>query len=92
MHHIIFIANITELESIRNMNVWENMKIKNLSSFACSYENGKRLKEEEEDFRPSFFRDIDRIIYSLAYTRYLDKTQVFTHGKNDHIKTLISTK
>ncbi len=85
MHHIIFIANITELESIRNMNVWENMKIKNLSSFACSYENGKRLKEEEEDFRPSFFRDIDRIIYSLAYTRYLDKTQVFTHGKNDHL-------
>lgn len=63
----------------------ENMQIKNLSKFACPYENGIRFKDEESDFRPSFYRDIDRILYSLAYTRYLDKTQVFTHGANDHL-------
>ena len=27
----------------------------------------------------------NRIIYSLSYTRYLDKTQVFTHADNDHL-------
>ncbi len=63
----------------------EKMKIKDLSEFACPYEKGVRLKEDDEDFRPSFYRDIDRIIYCLSYTRYLDKTQVFTHGKNDHL-------
>ena len=68
-----------------NKDIYENMKIKNLSKYACSYEKGIRLKEENDDLRPSFYRDIDRILYSLAYTRYLDKTQVFTHGKNDHL-------
>lgn len=63
----------------------ENMRIKGLGKFATSYEEGIRFKEEENDCRPSFYRDIDRILYSLAYTRYLDKTQVFTHGSNDHL-------
>jgi len=29
--------------------------------------------------------DVDRILHSLAYTRYIDKTQVFYLIKNDHI-------
>jgi len=70
---------------MRNKEVYENMKIKGLSLYACSYEKGIRFNLEEDDFRPSFYRDIDRIIYSLSYTRYLDKTQVFTHGDNDHL-------
>ncbi len=44
-----------------------------------------RLNNEEKDMRTSFFRDIDRIIYSLSYTRYLDKTQVFSNIENDHV-------
>ncbi len=63
----------------------ESMKIKELSKYACSYEKGERLNSEENDFRNCFYRDIDRILYSLAYTRYLDKTQVFTHEANDHL-------
>lgn len=64
----------------------DNMKIKNLSKYACKYEDGYRFKNEEDnDIRPSYYRDIDRILYSLAYTRYMDKTQVFTHGNNDHL-------
>lgn len=31
------------------------------------------------------FRDIDRIIYTLAFTRYSDKTQVFSFKSNDHL-------
>jgi len=56
-----------------------------LSGFACKSENGILLKEDKEDIRPVFFRDIDRIIHSLGYTRYIDKTQVFSFTKNDHI-------
>jgi len=37
------------------------------------------------DYRQSFSVDADRIIASRAYTRYIDKTQVFSLIKNDHI-------
>ena len=70
---------------INNNKIYDNMKIKNLSEYACSYDSAIRFNKEEEDFRPSFFRDIDRVIYSLSFTRYLDKTQVFTHAENDHL-------
>ena len=56
-----------------------------LSKFACKSEEGILLREDKEDMRPVFFRDIDRIIHSLGYTRYIDKTQVFSFTKNDHI-------
>ncbi len=56
-----------------------------LSKYACKSENGIKLKSEEPDIRPMFFRDIDKIIHSLSYTRYIDKTQVFSFANNDHI-------
>ena len=64
-----------------------NMKKHNssLSEFACLDENSYRFKEEESDIRTPFFRDIDRIIYSLSYVRYIDKTQVFSNNENDMI-------
>ena len=37
------------------------------------------------DFRSPFARDADRIIHSLAFTRYIDKTQVFSFEPNDLI-------
>jgi len=36
-------------------------------------------------YRQAFSVDADRILHSLAYTRYIDKTQVFYLVKNDHI-------
>lgn len=36
-------------------------------------------------YRQSFSLDADRILNSLAYTRYIDKTQVFSLIKNDHL-------
>lgn len=56
-----------------------------LSPYASKNEEGLRLNQESQDIRPNYFRDIDRIIYSLSYTRYIDKTQVFSHKENDHI-------
>ncbi len=67
--------------------VIENM-LKNedkLESYATKSIEAIRLKEEGSDIRPAFFRDIDRIIYSLSYTRYIDKTQVFSFKESDHI-------
>ncbi len=39
----------------------------------------------ETEYRQPFSADADRILHSLAYTRYIDKTQVFPLSVNDHI-------
>lgn len=65
---------------INNMN-----KDTNLSKYACLNKDAIRINEEKNDIRPPYFRDIDRIIYSLSYTRYMDKTQVFSNSNNDNI-------
>jgi len=39
----------------------------------------------EGGYRQAFSVDADRILHSLAYARYIDKTQVFYLIKNDHI-------
>ena len=40
---------------------------------------------EAADHRQPWALDVDRILHSRAYTRYIDKTQVFYLLKNDHI-------
>jgi len=57
----------------------------NLSIYACPDDEAIYLKETKSDIRTSFFHDIDRILYSLSFIRYQDKTQVFSNKKNDHI-------
>lgn len=58
-----------------------------LCSLATFDKDAIRLKEydKEKDIRSNFFRDIDRILFSLPYTRYADKTQVFSLNNNDNI-------
>lgn len=60
-----------------------------LSKYACLDDYAYRLNNEQEDIRTPFFRDIDRIIYSLSYLRYIDKTQVFSNNNNDHVSKRI---
>ena len=45
----------------------------------------RRKNKRPEDIRTPFSRDADRIIHTRAYTRYIDKTQVFYLVENDHI-------
>ena len=47
----------------------------------------RRHREERIDIghRQNYAVDSDRILHSLAYTRYIDKTQVFYLVNNDHI-------
>ena len=73
--------------TLKEQTIFENMRIHNqyLSEYATNDQEAIRFTLEDDDIRPSFFRDIDRIIYSMSYTRYMDKTQVFSIQKNDHI-------
>ncbi len=60
----------------------------NLCSLACfSHAAQRRHKEKftENEYRQAFSADSDRILNSLAFTRYIDKTQVFSLINNDHL-------
>lgn len=60
----------------------------NLSSFAARSRSALRRRSdpaEASGYRPSYALDVDRIINSQAYTRYIDKTQVFSLIQNDHL-------
>lgn len=69
------------LEIINNLNSNDNF----LSERACKNTDAIYLRKDESDIRTIFLRDIDRIIYSQCYSRYLDKTQVYINAENDHI-------
>jgi dGTPase len=63
-------------------------ELENLSPVAASSTQGIRRVAEShlgKGYRQSFSVDVDRILHSLAYTRYIDKTQVFYLIHNDHI-------
>jgi len=60
----------------------------NLCPLACfSHCAQRRHKEKytENEYRQAFSADSDRILNSLAFTRYIDKTQVFSLINNDHL-------
>lgn len=59
-----------------------------LSPWACLSRSALRKIEEasiSSGHRQNFSLDTDRILHSLAYSRYIDKTQVFYLIKDDHI-------
>lgn len=45
----------------------------------------RRRTQTQQGYRQAFALDADRILHSRAYTRYIDKTQVFSLIRNDHI-------
>jgi len=60
----------------------------NLCSLACFSHTALRRNAEKftgNEYRQAFSTDSDRILNSLAFTRYIDKTQVFSLIKNDHL-------
>ena len=62
-----------------------------LSRNACKSYRGIRKDPyrekvtDRENLRPVFFHDTDKILHSRAYSRYIDKTQVFCLFENDHV-------
>ena len=70
---------------LKQIHIQNSDREKNLSNFATNSSDGMRRQPELEGTRSTFNHDSDRIIHSAAYTRYIDKTQVFYLFKNDHI-------
>jgi dGTPase len=55
------------------------------SNATISADATRRRNRVREDIRTPYSRDADRIIHTRAYSRYIDKTQVFYLIENDHI-------
>jgi dGTPase len=75
-----------DLRSIRKL--LDRKEEQNLSPYATPNARAVRRRAEElliEGYRQAFSVDVDRILHSHAYTRYIDKTQVFYLIRNDHI-------
>jgi dGTPase len=51
---------------------------------------GRDRKEPEDDLRPSYQRDRDRIIHCKAFRRLKHKTQVFLAPEGDHYRTRLT--
>ncbi|MCI6266747.1 MAG: HD domain-containing protein [Erysipelotrichaceae bacterium] len=68
-------------------NFWKEEET--FSKYATKSSGAIRVKEIKDDIRTPFFRDVDRIIHALSYTRYADKTQVYSYKENDHISKRI---
>ena len=78
-----------DLKKARELkNLLDLQEEKNFSSLACLSSKAKRRHKEKHsknEYRQSFSADSDRILNSLAFTRYIDKTQVFSLINNDHL-------
>src|ERR1041385_2956644 len=51
---------------------------------------GRDREEPEDDLRPSYQRDRDRIIHCKAFRRLKHKTQVFLAPEGDHYRTRLT--
>jgi len=63
----------------------ELQELKFMNPNAAFSRDHNRRGGPEDDHRLPYKRDVDRIVHSKAYARYIDKTQVVYLVKNDHI-------
>ena len=70
----------------------EHRECKTLSARAAKSADsrGRLHAEQEDDVRPAFQRDRDRIIHSKAFRRLKHKTQVFFAPTGDHYRTRLT--
>src|SRR5262245_50273807 len=70
----------------------EQVEKQALSPFAqlSTQSRGRARPEEDDDLRPCFQRDRDRILHAKAFRRLAHKTQVFLWPEGDHYRTRIT--
>ena len=70
----------------------EDLEARTLSPYAALSRNsqGRDHAEEEDDLRPVYQRDRDRIIHCKAFRRLKHKTQVFLAPEGDHYRTRLT--
>ena len=56
----------------------------------CAETRGRDREEPEDDLRPSYQRDRDRIIHCKSFRRLKHKTQVFLAPEGDHYRTRLT--
>lgn len=73
----------TKLKDLKNKELLqESIRFRQGAAFSKDHQ---RFFEEEGDFRLPYKRDVDRIVNSKAFTRYIDKTQVVYLVLDDHL-------
>ncbi len=78
-------VSVPELERLRQtLELREKYILASNATFSSSALR-KKMGRAEHGYRQAFSLDVDRILHSMAYTRYIDKTQVFALIRNDHI-------
>ena len=78
----------TDSTLVERKDLLNHLESKTLSPLATFNARGIRRTPDHRlaaGYRQAFSVDADRILHSLAYARYIDKTQVFYLVKNDHI-------
>ena len=80
MEDMAFLAKIRE-----ELDEREETRLSSLASLSRHAVRRKKESELANGHRQNYSVDTDRILHSLAYSRYIDKTQVFYLIKNDHI-------
>lgn len=78
-----FKSNPSLLEQLNQLNHAEKSNLHHKATL--SIDSQRRSKEDISGYRQNFALDADRILHSRAYSRYIDKTQVFSLVENDHI-------
>ena len=63
----------------------EKQELERFYPRAALSKDHSRYRGPEDDHRMPYKRDVDRIVHSKAYSRYIDKTQVVYLVQNDHI-------
>ena len=75
--------NPSLLEQLNQLNNAEKSNLHHKATFSTNCL--RRRGEDMSGYRQNFALDADRILHSRAYSRYIDKTQVFSLIENDHI-------
>ena len=75
--------NPSLLKRLAHLNLAEESNLDRHATLSTS--SLRRNKENRKSYRQNFALDADRILHSRAYSRYIDKTQVFSLIENDHI-------
>ena len=82
-------ANYHELSEKITEQIRNDRKEHVVFDYACKDEDVIRKYDNPHDnstiIRPAFVRDTEKIMHNPYYTRYADKTQVFSFFKNDDI-------
>jgi len=68
-----------------DLNRRERDMLSPVATFSDSGQRRRPVVDRAAGYRQHFSLDADRILHSRAYTRYIDKTQVFYLIANDHI-------